>query len=102
MGKQPRLSDQTIKVLSALMACPTAELSGSQIAIQAKLASGTLYPILQRLEDLGWLASRWETGDPKVLGRPRRRFYKITGEGVRNVEQIVRNLTPNAGSLAWT
>src|SRR5262245_8542245 len=102
MGKQPRLSDQTIRVLSALMICPTSELSGAEIAKQAKLASGTLYPILQRLEEVGWLSSRWEAGDPKELGRPRRRFYTVTGEGVKNVQQIVRILTPNAGSLAWT
>jgi DNA-binding PadR family transcriptional regulator len=102
MGKQPRLSDQTIRVLSALMVCPTDELSGADIAKRAKLASGTLYPMLQRLEEVGWLSSRWEAGDPKVLGRPRRRFYKLTGEGVKNIQQIVRTLMPSVGSLAWT
>jgi DNA-binding PadR family transcriptional regulator len=102
MGKQPRLSNQTIKVLGTLMASGAAELSGAEIAKHAKLASGTLYPILGRLEEVGWLGSRWEAGDPKLLGRPRRRLYRVTAEGVKNVQEIVRDLTPNAGRLAWT
>jgi PadR family transcriptional regulator, regulatory protein PadR len=101
MGKQPRLSSQTIKVLGTLIASPAAELSGAEIAKHAKLASGTLYPILLRLEKMGWLKSRWEAGDPRLLGRPRRRFYRITGTGLKNVEQVVRDLTPNAEVLAW-
>lgn len=102
MSKRPRLSDQTIKVLNALMASPAAELSGVEIAKHAKLASGTLYPILIRLEEVGWLESRWEAGDPSLLGRPRRRFYRITAEGSKNIEQVIRDLMPNVGRLAWS
>jgi DNA-binding PadR family transcriptional regulator len=43
---------------------------------------GTLYKALQRLEDAGLLASRWE--DPDIAaaeGRPRRRLYQVTGAG---------------------
>jgi PadR family transcriptional regulator PadR len=101
MGKQPRLSSQTISVLSTLMTSPSSELSGAEIAKHAKLASGTLYPILFRLEETGWLKSHWEAGDPTLLGRPRRRFYRITALGIKNIEQVVRDLTPKAESLAW-
>ena len=41
------------------------------------------YPILFRLERAGWLESRWEDGDPKALGRPRRRLYQVTALGAR-------------------
>ncbi|WP_315836791.1 PadR family transcriptional regulator [Bradyrhizobium prioriisuperbiae] len=102
MGKEPRLSTQTIKVLSTLMSHPADELSGAEIAKQSRLASGTLYPILARLEDAGWLQSRWEEGDPADLGRPRRRYYKITAAGAKRVEQLVRDLTPNAEVPVWT
>ena len=47
-------------------------------------AHGTLYKALQRLEDAGLLASRWE--DPEAAaaeGRPRRRLYRVTGAGER-------------------
>lgn len=101
MGKQPELSSQTIKVLGTVMASPATELSGAEIAKHAKLASGTLYPILMRLEEAGWLKSRWEAGDPTLLGRPRRRLYRITAKGVKNVGQVVRDLTPTTESLAW-
>jgi PadR family transcriptional regulator PadR len=77
------------------------ELSGAEIAKLSKLSSGTLYPILYRLEEFGWLDSRWESGDPTVLGRPRRRYYRITGEGARRVQEVVRELTPNVGGLEW-
>jgi DNA-binding PadR family transcriptional regulator len=101
MDKQPRLSSQTLKVLGTLMACPSDELSGAEIGKRTKLASGTLYPILFRLEGVGWLQSRWETEDPSVLGRPRRRFYRITVEGAKKVQEVVRDLTPANGRLAW-
>ena len=101
MDTQPRLSSQTLKVLGALMSCPSDELSGAEIGKHTRLASGTLYPILFRLEAVGWLQSRWEVEDPAILGRPRRRFYRITGEGVNKVQEVVRDLTPATGRLAW-
>ncbi|MBW7964965.1 PadR family transcriptional regulator [Bradyrhizobium sp. BR 10261] len=99
MGKEPRLSKQTISVLSALLT--TAELSGSEIAKQTALASGSLYPILYRLEEVGWLASRWEADDPASLGRPRKRFYRITAAGQRKVAQVISDLMPAHGRLVW-
>ena len=45
-------------------------------------AHGTLYRALERLENLGFLASRWE--DPAVAAqeqRPLRRLYHITAAG---------------------
>jgi PadR family transcriptional regulator, regulatory protein PadR len=101
MDNQPRLSSQTLKVLGALMSCPSDELSGAEIGKRTKLASGTLYPILFRLEGVGWLQSRWEVEDPVVLGRPRRRFYQITAEGVKSVREVVRELTPAMERFAW-
>lgn len=47
-------------------------------------AYGTLYKALERLEQRGCLASRWE--DPNRAaedGRPRRRFYRLTIVGER-------------------
>jgi PadR family transcriptional regulator, regulatory protein PadR len=49
-------------------------------------AHGTLYKALNRLEEFGLLSSRWEEPAP-VDGRPRRRLYELTGEGVRVAEQ---------------
>jgi len=41
--------------------------------------SGTMYPILSRMLELGWLADGWEERQPR--GRPPRRYYTVTDEG---------------------
>ena len=46
------------------------------------LPSGTVYPILSRLESAGLVRSRWEDEDrAHGEGRPRRRYYETTAEG---------------------
>ena len=52
---------------------------------RALTGHGTLYKALGRLEEFGMLASRWEDADAPE-GRPRRRLYELTGEGVRAAE----------------
>jgi PadR family transcriptional regulator, regulatory protein PadR len=99
---EPRLTQQTLTVLGALASNPVSELSGAEIARTSKLSSGTLYPILYRLEDFGWLVSHWEQGDPAALGRPRRRYYRITAEGTKKVREVITELMPRGGGLAWS
>lgn len=99
---EPRMSAQSLKLLRVLLADPQCELAGAQIGQKAALQSGTLYPILMRLEGAGWLASRWEDGDPSMLGRPRRRYYRLTAQGVQRAEAAFRDLQPMVGRLAWT
>jgi DNA-binding PadR family transcriptional regulator len=100
-ANEPRITGPTLKVLGALLASPRDELSGAEIGRAASLASGTLYPILLRLEQAGWLDSRWETEDPTTLGRPRRRFYRVTGTGEQKARQAVKDLEPTFGRLSW-
>jgi PadR family transcriptional regulator PadR len=99
---QPRLSSATLRVLGALMSSPQDEMSGAQIGRTTKLATGTLYPILARLERAGWLESRWEAGDPRLLGRPRRRFYHVTALGAKNATAAVQQVQVAFGQLAWS
>jgi DNA-binding PadR family transcriptional regulator len=69
-------------VLQVLLAESTArEMYGLEICHAAELPSGTIHPILARLEGCGWLESRWEDIDPTREGRPRRRYYRLTGAG---------------------
>ena len=46
------------------------------------LRSGTVHPVLARLERMGWATSRWEDIDPRAEGRPARRYYQLTAAGV--------------------
>ena len=73
-------------VLQALLADPTAELYGVEIGAAAGLPSGTVHPILARLEGLGWVKSRWEDINPRVVGRPARRYYRLTATGAESAE----------------
>jgi DNA-binding PadR family transcriptional regulator len=76
-------------------------ISGADIARVTDLASGTLYPILLRLELAGWLESNWEDGDPRELGRPRRRLYWMTGVGFRKAKSAFRELVVPLKEFAW-
>lgn len=70
-------------VLLALLADPGQEMYGFQICRATGLPGGTVYPILARLTGLGWTCSRWEERiDPAREGRPRRRYYLLTGRGI--------------------
>lgn len=91
MGKQDRevrMSLQTMKVLEAFLENPTDQLSGAEVHRRSRLASGTLYPILLRLEAAGWFVSRWESIDPSSAGRPRRRLYRMTPTGLKRAGEV--------------
>jgi PadR family transcriptional regulator PadR len=91
MGKQDRdvrMSLQTLRVLEAFLENPADELSGADVQKRCGIASGTLYPILLRLESAGWFVSRWETIDPASAGRPRRRLYHLTRSGLTRASEI--------------
>jgi PadR family transcriptional regulator PadR len=74
-----RPSPQTIAVLSALAATAGEWLYGLEIASATGLKSGSLYPILQRLDQRGLLESQWL--EPAASGRPPRHAYRLTGAG---------------------
>lgn len=101
VDREPQLTTQTIKILRFLMSGGQSEFSGAEIARSTKLASGTLYPILLRLEEAGWAESKWEAGDPRELGRPRRRFYKVTGIGASKARTALQEMNVLLGALAW-
>ena len=101
MADEPRITGPTLKVLGALLSSPQDELSGAQVGRATKLASGTLYPILLRLEGAGWLQSRWEREEPSELGRPRKRLYSVTALGNKKAHAAHKALEPSFGKLSW-
>jgi DNA-binding PadR family transcriptional regulator len=74
------LTAATRAVLDVLLATGPGEyIWGLRICERADLGPGTVYPILERLSEAGWIEGRWEAGHPS--GRPRRRYYQVTGGG---------------------
>jgi PadR family transcriptional regulator len=97
-----RLTQPTLKVLRFLLEKPREGRSGAEMSKATKVGSGTLYPMLARLEGASWLTSEWESIDPSEAGRPRRRFYKLTGVGHNNAHTALADLQMATGELAWT
>ena len=85
----PKMTIQTQLVLRALLENPIRELYGLEICAAAGLASGTIHPILARLERLGWLDSKWEDIDPAKEGRPKRRYYRLSPDGAEYARQAL-------------
>jgi DNA-binding PadR family transcriptional regulator len=77
-----RMTLQTQLVLRALLEEPARQRYGLELCELAGLPSGTIYPILARLEQGGWVTSTWEDpAVPEQAGSPRRRLYRITRDG---------------------
>src|SRR5215472_10434002 len=103
MGRRDRdvrMSLQTLQVLEAFLENPANELSGADVHKRSGLASGTLYPILLRLESAGWFVSRWEAVDPTVAGRPRRRLYRLTRSGLARAGEVFATFNLGRGVSA--
>ena len=86
-----RPSAQTVAVLKALAVEPERWRHGYDLGVEVGLKSGSLYPILMRLSDQGYLEARWEGNS--VRGRPPRHLYRLTDAG-RVFSDAVTALTP--------
>jgi len=75
----PRLSPETLRVLESFLQRPTGWHYGYEISRQTKLKSGTLYPILMRLEKHKLLEARWVATQEGV---PPRHTYRLTPNGL--------------------
>lgn len=100
MPDDPRLSGASIKVLNYLLADVGTQRSGAEILTATRLASGTLYPMLLRFEKAGWLVAEWEDGDPVEMGRPKRRYYRLSGCGQTKARRALADLQVG-GVVSW-
>ena len=78
-----KLTGPLERVLRVLVADPTMPHYGYDLMKAARLPSGTLYPMLARLQQEGLVDSQWEDPRPDAGGRPPRKYYQLTAEGVR-------------------
>ena len=106
MANDLRFSHQSLKVLriflDAMAEDVRAELAGADLMSASGVSSGTLYPILLRFEKAGLLESRWERERPEALGRPRRRFYRMTRVGVHAANEALADLSPKTQRILQT
>ena len=75
----PRISPETLRVLECFLESPTGWHYGYELSRHTKLKSGTLYPILMRLEKHKLLEARWVATEDGV---PPRHTYRLTPNGL--------------------
>lgn len=90
MARPRRPSAQTRDVLELLAEDAGRWRHGYELTRDTGIASGTLYPLLMRLTDRGYLESRWKqaVGPP---GRPPRHLYRLTTTGRKYAAQAIRS-----------
>lgn len=93
--KTPRLSPETLLVLARFVERPTGWLYGYELSRVTGLKSGTLYPILMRLEKYSLLEACWVATEEGV---PPRHTYRLTPAGLelartKLAEKLVASLS---------
>ena len=67
---------------------------GDEFAKACNIFTGTLYPILRRLRDAEFLEDLPENVDPAEVGRPARRYFRLTAEGEKFAREYVARVQP--------
>ena len=94
MQERLRRSPQTVRLVHALLSGGQEWRHGYDLSKETGLKSGTLYPILIRLHDAGWLEAKWS--EPEERGRPQRHLYRLTSEAIPLAALILSNTEPKA------
>ena len=81
MSRFRTLSPAARHVLAALVRAGVGGTHGYDLCREAQVKSGTLYPLLIRLEAQGYLAADWQVSE--TPGRPPRHVYTLTSAGRR-------------------
>ncbi len=87
MPRPRKLSDQAHLVLAALLGARGGWAHGYELCKQTGVKSGTLYPLLMRLKDQGYLEAEWR--EPAELGKPPRHAYRLSASGVALARDIL-------------
>ncbi len=101
MAGPVRITGPLLDVLEVFLVAfgEDAELHGWAIVKAARRSGPTVYGVLDRLEDAGWITGRWEDRHPEA-NKPRRRFYRLTPTGVIEAKAIIGARRPQA--LVWS
>lgn len=80
----------TQAILELLLQRPTGHWYGLEICKVTGLPSGTVYPVLSRLEQAGWIVSDWEPlSSYERAGRPARRYYEFSSDGAAKARAML-------------
>ncbi len=97
MTRSRAFSPQALKALAVLDDAGADWRHGYDLIAQSGLKSGTLYPLLMRLEAAGQLEARWE--ESPIAGRPPRHVYRLTEAGMALVNSMADALAAARATL---
>ena len=80
MGRKRQPSKQMRLLLDALAAHRQHWRHGYDLMKETGLSSGTLYPLLMRMTEQGFVEAEWQ--EPAQPGRPARHAYRLTATGL--------------------
>jgi DNA-binding PadR family transcriptional regulator len=81
-----RIGGATVDVLEVLLDSDRPRWGLEIIKVTGR-PSGSVYPLLDRLEHAGWVTSHWD--DDSTRRGPRRRMYRLTADGAAEARRVV-------------
>lgn len=91
MAKKPR--SLGLGTLAVLKGVREGHAYGLEIMAATGQPSGTVYPALGRLEERGFVTAHWESSSTaRKEARPRRRYYRITANGSKELAAALARL----------
>ena len=97
MPSPSRVTNPFLDVLEVLVSAldSGSDLHGWAIMKAAKRSGPTVYGVLDRLEDMGWVTGHWEAQNTEP-SKPRRRFYEITPTGRIGATELLLKHRPQS------
>jgi PadR family transcriptional regulator, regulatory protein PadR len=92
-----RMTIAVAKVLRTFLDDVSQPRYGYELMRLTGFPSGKLYPILARLQRAGWLTRQTEAIDPTKAGRPARRLYRLSPEGIQAARHELAVLNQQLG-----
>jgi len=92
-----RITSPLLDVLEVLITALNSgeDLHGWAIMKEVKRSGPTVYGVLDRLEDMGWITGEWESRSTEP-NKPRRRFYHVTPTGRIGAMELLRERRPQS------
>lgn len=82
-----RITHQTLKIIDFLLKA-TETTWGLEISKATGVKSATVYMLLARLEEDGWVTSKWDDSPKRGANR---RIYKLTSAGKKQCEKLIKD-----------
>jgi PadR family transcriptional regulator PadR len=92
MPRDRRPSKQMLILLAALSARAPQWRHGYDLMKETGLLSGTLYPLLMRMTEQGFVEAEWR--EPAQPGRPARHAYRLNADGLALARAVTEDCPP--------